>query len=301
MMFPSLLTVGIRMDEAEQVDLKRSDSSQTSAARNILFEHAMENLPSSNEAKKHELTDAMARLIPSDDAAEIILQAHPETSNELLDTLHKIDMALPENDGLRWFNKLYIEVSEKVKEAPPNGGWQDPAWLEKLDVNFGNLYLDALKANLKGQKVPEAWKALFDSRHDTGIEPIQLALAGMVAHIDHDLSYALSQTNKDFGINPGSDSPQHADFDYVNNVLAQIVPEAVKELNKGALGNLAEHTGAVGDWLAMANISEMRDVAWSFSKRIGSESKIERSLAEHVQDNFSGSLASLILVPNFVL
>ena len=42
--------------------------------------------------------------------------------------------------------------------------------------------------------MPTAWQPLFERRADPGIEPIQFALAGMNAHINHDLPLAVVAT-----------------------------------------------------------------------------------------------------------
>ena len=55
-----------------------------------------------------------------------------------------------------------------------------------------------------------------------GVQPIQLALAGMNAHINHDLALALVATCRARRREPESGSI-HADFEKVNAVLAEVV------------------------------------------------------------------------------
>jgi hypothetical protein len=47
-----------------------------------------------------------------------------------------IDALLPGNNGLKWFNKLYLMVTQKIDTQPPPCGWEDAAWLTRLDVRF---------------------------------------------------------------------------------------------------------------------------------------------------------------------
>jgi hypothetical protein len=47
-------------------------------------------------------------------------------------------------------NWLYLLVTESVKNGAPAAGWQDPAWLTRLDVVFANLYFDAIESALTG-------------------------------------------------------------------------------------------------------------------------------------------------------
>ncbi|MBX9771594.1 MAG: hypothetical protein K2X29_09500, partial [Candidatus Obscuribacterales bacterium] len=231
----------------------------------------------------------------SNDPTQVVANDDPKTVDDVLKTLDKLDKALPENDGLRWFNKLYTMVTEAVKEKVEQGVFQDPKWIEQLDVNFAKLYLNAIKANLNGEEVPKAWKALFDARHEDGIEPIQFALAGMIAHIDHDLAYGVEQTNKDLGINPGDDSPQHADFLKFNDVLKETLPASLELLNDGPIGNLADKTGGIGEDVALEAIEQMRNVAWRTSKSLH-EGGLEGKIAAEIQDELSGALAEGVLV-----
>jgi hypothetical protein len=54
--------------------------------------------------------------------------------------MESIDALLPANDGLKWFNRLYLMVTDQVRSAPPGGAWQNPARLDHLDVVFAGLY-----------------------------------------------------------------------------------------------------------------------------------------------------------------
>ena len=65
------------------------------------------------------------------------------------------------------------------------------------------LNRDYRGANPDRSKVPAPWKGLVSDAR------IQFALAGMNAHINHDLALALIETNKEFGIEPGLASPEH--------------------------------------------------------------------------------------------
>ena len=231
----------------------------------------------------------------SSDPARVVLDDDPKSVDDVLNSLNKLEAALPDNDGLKWFNKLYTMVTQGVKDSLAEGKFEDPAWIEKLDVNFGKLYLGAIQNYLKGEPVPEAWKALFDSRNESGIEPIQFALAGMVAHIDHDLAYGLNQTNHDLGINPGKDSPQYRDFQAFNQVLQQTIPDSLELLNEGLLGHAASATGTPGEKAALAAIKGMRDIAWVTADAIDAGG-VRGKIAEETQDELSGALASSVLV-----
>src|SRR3954454_4017849 len=110
--------------------------------------------------------------------------AHPTTVNEVLARLEQLDKDLPDSDGVKWFNKLYLEVTQHVAQAAPTLKQQAPGFLEALDVFFGNRYFDAFDAAAKHSYPYHAWKPLFKQRKNPGIAPIQFALAGTNAHIN---------------------------------------------------------------------------------------------------------------------
>ena len=61
---------------------------------------------------------------------------------EVLARLEAIEAELPSSDGVKWFNRLYLEMTQQVDAVPPQH--QDaPPFLEKLDVVFANRYLAA--------------------------------------------------------------------------------------------------------------------------------------------------------------
>jgi hypothetical protein len=70
----------------------------------------------------------------------------------------------------------------------------------------------------------------MESRFRGGVYRIQFALAGINAHINHDLAFALIETNRESNINPNRLSPQYADYDVVNQLLQEVMPRALNVL-----------------------------------------------------------------------
>jgi hypothetical protein len=56
---------------------------------------------------------------------QIVTAAAPATITDVLAVMQEIDNLLPSNDGLKWFNLLYLNVTEKVDTQPPPNGWED--------------------------------------------------------------------------------------------------------------------------------------------------------------------------------
>jgi hypothetical protein len=69
------------------------------------------------------------------------------------------------------------------------GGFADPGWVERWDIAFADLYLDALEASLAGRRPSRPWEIAFGA--PAGLQPLRHVLLGMNAHINYDLPQAL--------------------------------------------------------------------------------------------------------------
>ena len=246
----------------------------------------MATIPSPDRSDQPALSDSLAALVSG---------ANPTTIAGVIAQMQAIDNLLPDGDGLKWFNRLYLMVTDQVDSNPPGGTWQDPDWLLHLDVVFAGLYFGAIREYLAGAATPAAWTVLFESRFNPEIEHIQFALAGMNAHINHDLAIALDQTNADLDRDPAPDGPEHADYLAVNTLLDGVMPQALEMLSAGPLGEAAEDTGKVGRLLSSFDIEAARDAAWDFACVLCDLGGIARETALAAQDASTGALGRTLL------
>src|ERR1035438_2725132 len=130
-------------------------------------------------------------MFPYDPTLLAAVTATPESIDEVIQTMRVIDETCINRDGLKWFNGLYLQVTQAVQSRIASGGFSDPQWLAALDVQFARLYFGALASSLSGQSTPECWEVLFNNRNQTLVARIQFALAGVNAHINHDLAQAI--------------------------------------------------------------------------------------------------------------
>lgn len=235
-------------------------------------------------------------LLPTDpELSQIIAEPRPASIDAVISKMQAIDALLPAEDGLKWFNRLYLMVTKEVDKSPPKSGWQSPDWLLRLDVIFAGLYFDAIEAYLRAKEVPSAWNAFFEARHQPGIDRIQFALAGMNAHINHDLALALLATDQQMKLVPDLDSPEHADYLSVNDLLNSLMPSTLSMLATDTLGVLAQDTGKIGQLLAFWNICEARNLAWDFADHLRILPELSREVALDAQDKMTGALGRAIL------
>jgi Family of unknown function (DUF5995) len=180
----------------------------------------------------------MPNLSPLDQQLLNLVSAVPQpaTIPVVVILMENIDNLLPDNDGLKWFNKLYLRVTRAIDQQPQIN-WADAEWLTRLDVIFAGYYFTAIVEFLNDSPTtPSAWDALLESRNKPNVDRIQFALAGMNAHINHDLALALVQTDAEMNLQPALQSPEHVDYQNVNGILARLLPDALNDLATGVLG-----------------------------------------------------------------
>jgi hypothetical protein len=194
-----------------------------------------------------------------------ILDATPVRSVEdAIRVMRAIDDVLPDSDGVKWFNRLYLRVTENVGVALAQTQFRDPAFLATLDVIFANLYFSALAAGITDiGMAPAAWRPLLQARHDAGIARIQFALAGMNAHINRDLPEGIVHSFVALGGDPLTDDVRERDFDSVNAILERVEGDVKTEFTVGAVGVIDRIGGPVDDAVAMWKVRAARRAAWT--------------------------------------
>jgi hypothetical protein len=173
--------------------------------------------------------------------------------------MQQLEKDLAPSDGVASFNDMYLQVTQLVENELSAGTFQDPAFMERLDVDFAALYFAAVDAAQVAAPVNPAWRPLFAAREDKTVWPIQFALAGMNAHISHDLPLAVIQTCLDRGTTPET-APVHDDYDKINSLLIQV--------EAGVRERLAPDPDLPGiepllHILSGFTITGARDVAWA--------------------------------------
>src|SRR6201986_4856046 len=125
--------------------------------------------------------------------------------------MQAIDASLGRKDGVAIFDRLYLQVTRAVDTASAGTEFEDRRFIERLDVVFAELYFAAEDTIASGGSCPVAWRPLVEVRSQLR-EPIQFALAGMTAPINHDLPVAVVTTCEELGLAPEPGSAGHPDY-----------------------------------------------------------------------------------------
>jgi hypothetical protein len=230
--------------------------------------------------------------------------ANVNTIAQVLKRMKQIDKELGPDDGVKWFNRLYLAVTQAVVDNVDTVPQRAQGFLERLDVVFSNLYFDAFDAAAGRKRLPDdyrfrAWKPLFDRRHRPDIAPIQFALAGMNAHINHDLGLAVQDVCRERGVAVDRDSGEYRDYTAVNGLIERVERDVKVWLLTGALGELDRRFGPVDDVIAIWSVTAARDAAWTHSEvlsHLRDEGFIERHYRE-VLDRTTGAYSRALLRP----
>jgi Family of unknown function (DUF5995) len=184
------------------------------------------------------------------------------TIDEVIARMRSIDAAFPSSDGVACFNRMYLEVTLGVSQRIEQGFFGDPTFMSRLDVVFANFYFGAVDA-LSGppSAQPVAWKPLLATRSTPGIEPIQFALAGMNAHINHDLPLAVVATCTDLSTAP-DDGCHRDDYQKVDALLNASVESVRQSFEPPDVVVVDQHIAAVANVINNWSINAARDVAW---------------------------------------
>lgn len=237
-----------------------------------------------------------------DPAIVIAVQNPPQTIPDVLSAMQTIDGLCENEDGLKWFNGLYLTVTQAVENRVNTGGFADPRWLAQLDVQFAGLYFNAVYSALTSGQCPGCWAAMFAVRDNMKIAPIQFALAGMNAHINHDLCLAIDATCKAANIVPQPGTAQYNDYMSVNPTLDSLIDQAEQNLKFRLPGQALPAVNHLDDLIASWDIVAARENAWKNAENLWN---LPRLLGAGLMDTIDGSTsviskALLVPIPNIV-
>jgi hypothetical protein len=236
-------------------------------------------------------------MFPYDATLEAALQMTPNSIADVLGLMKTIDSICATNDGLQWFNWLYMQVTQAVEQDVAAGGFSDAAWLTALDVAFATYYFDALRDYLSGAACPGCWSAVFAVRDQAAIARIQFALAGMNAHINHDLPQAIVQTCRSANITPKHGTPQYADYTSLNTPMDALVETAKQTLDVRLPGDALPPVTHLEDTIAAWNLAAARESAWLAAEALWQENALIAAVHLKILDGLTTVISKTLLVP----
>ncbi len=167
-------------------------------------------------------------------------QTGPHTIRWVLDEMQfRMDRLPPAAESRRPFLATYRRTTAAVASAMDGSTFEDPAWVEELDVRFAELYLLALSEDLAGGDAPRPWRLAFGA--PPSLPDLRHVLLGINAHINYDLPQALLAVipDDDFG-HPVVLERRRRDHERIDAVLSSRVAAENAELALGSRRTLLD-------------------------------------------------------------
>jgi hypothetical protein len=235
-----------------------------------------------------------------------LLSGHPDDVPAVVDQLAKLQDILERvppllgGNPLADFNRLYLTITTSVLDRLEAGRFADPAFLSRLDVEFAARYFDALRAwSETGSCCPLVWTVLLRRLAGPDCRPLPSAAAGVNAHINFDLPFALVTTFDHLGTDPIDDSDQHRDYLQINEIFAEAIPE----LRRGYLDKwqllIDTMNGDLDDWWQGELVEYTRNVAWRNAQKLWAmrHDLIDTARERQRLDGHAAALSRLLLSP----
>ncbi|MGA5137809.1 DUF5995 family protein [Streptomyces azureus] len=181
----------------------------------------------------------------------------------VISRMRALDATLHPRDGVAVFNRVYLAVTEVVDRYVDTGRFADPHAAITLDVRFAQRYLEAVEAVADERRPPACWRPLLQFRRHPGVRPLQFALAGINAHIGHDLALAVVDTCRTLDCAPAD---LEDEFDAVGDLLVSLEERIREDLMPGPdLLQIADPlTHLLGAW----SLERARDATWTAARAL---------------------------------
>lgn len=197
-----------------------------------------------------------------------------ETAEELRSIARSAD------DARGYFPALYSRVTAAVATA---------GIAERLAVTFAAYYLRAFREPVDA---PRCWRASWDVAGDGNLLIVQHLLLGINAHVNHDLPLAVVDVAREVG-DPAS---LRADFDAVNDVLAETYQSVLRDLD-GVARWTSEASALGGGRLFNFSLRVARAQAWDAAVRLFPLDPAETAAYRAELDRLVSVLAYLVTQP----
>ncbi|WP_220040825.1 DUF5995 family protein [Streptomyces sp. NTH33] len=215
----------------------------------------------------------------------------PVTVDTVVARMRGLAAALPERDGIAVFNRVCLDVTGTAGRRPAG---RSGTTTTTLGVRSAERYLAAVDAAAGGRRAPACWRPLLESRRHPGVRPSQFALAGLNAHVGHDLALAVVDTCRTLRCEPADVEDE---FDRVGDLLLTLEERVREELvpEPDRLRITDPLTHLLGAW----SLERAREAAWSAARSLWALRRLPDMAEEFAQrlDAVVGLAGRMMLTP----
>lgn len=222
------------------------------------------------------------------------------TLDEVIHALSNItELAERRASRIGYFSALYTRVTIAVTKRLREGFFADGPQMERLDVTFANLYLDAVHRHLRGEGgIRTAWRVAFDVAEQAEATLLQHVYLGMNAHLLVDLPIAVALTCP-----PQKLLSLRVDFLRMNDVVDAEMGAFHDDLCKvsPALARVQQSAGGLWRASSSAAMRASRRFAWRRAARLAMQEERDQVLLLDRFDQRAERLAAEIMQPRMGL
>ncbi|MDP9219637.1 MAG: DUF5995 family protein [Actinomycetota bacterium] len=196
-------------------------------------------------------------------AAEAGPQAPGPVAEVVARMQQRLDVLPPDLAYRKYFLGTYLRTTLAVGAAIDTGRFEDPAWVERWDVVFAELFIRAHDADRDGlaAEVPRPWRLAFDIAPDQ--PPLRHVLVGINAHVNYDLPQALLAVISDADFTaPGVLDRRRRDHEQIDGVLSSRVAAEDAELASGGRALLDKLLAPLNRLGSKRFLRESRQKVW---------------------------------------
>src|SRR5207253_8759119 len=114
----------------------------------------------------------------------------PPAIHDLIVRMEAHLAAFAPDDGRRHFLSIYRRTTQAFGEEIARGGFLDNEWVERWDLVFADMYLNALEAWNAGRSTPGPWEVAFiTARDQPDLPALRHILFGVNVLVYYDLPH----------------------------------------------------------------------------------------------------------------
>jgi hypothetical protein len=172
------------------------------------------------------------------------------------------------NDGKALFLRCYQMMTGNVLVAIAQRDFIDSEWVDRLLHHFAEYYfvsLDVYEENAAG--APAVWQLAHSAANDPNLNAVQKLLAGVNAHINYDLVFALADLLRPewAGLSEAMRVSRYEDHCRINAVIAKTidaVQDQIIEPSMPAMKLIDDLMGPADEMVISRLITHWRDNVW---------------------------------------
>jgi hypothetical protein len=166
------------------------------------------------------------------------------------------------------FLACYTMMTHNMTTAVRQQEFYDPQWTYRFINRFADYYFEALTAfDENPLQSPRVWQIAHQSCHNVAMQPLQLLLLGINAHINYDLVLTLEELLRPEwdGLDNAGRAARLADYLYVNDIIGRTIDAVQDDILSPEMPFIRVFDFAMGpadEWLLSRLLARWRSRAW---------------------------------------